>query len=105
MPEDRRVSENEVADAVLVILASGSSGQASIADLVKELPQHLDLSTADRTPSKTRHNEELWEQQVRNITSHQKSPGNFICEGYLESVKGGLSITERGRSRVDHKKH
>lgn len=105
MPNDRRVNETEVADAVLEILSSSASSEAAIATLVRELPHHLDLSEADRTPSKTRRNEEVWEQQVRNITSHQKSPGNFIYEGYLEPVKGGLRITDRGRLRLKHKKH
>ena len=98
-----RISENQVADAVCQILAKVPSGEASIATLVKGVPSYLALSEEDRTPSKTRRNEELWEQQVRNITSHAEAEGNFIYEGYLEPIKGGLKITEAGRLRVKHK--
>jgi len=99
-----RVTENQVADAVLQILAKSPDGEASIGTLVKEIPNYLKLSAEDRTPSKTRRNEELWEQQVRNITSHAKAEGNFIYEDYLEAVKGGLRITDAGRLRVTHKR-
>jgi hypothetical protein len=99
-----RVNETQVADAVLEILSKRPSGQATIAVLVRELPTVLKLSEEDRRPSKTRHSEEIWEQQVRNITSHKKSPGNFIYEGYLATVKGGLRITDGGRLRLKHRK-
>jgi len=98
-----RSTEQDVADAVLQVLAKYPKGEASIATIVKELPSYLNLTDEDRTRSKTRPNEEIWEQQVRNITSHKASPGNFIFEGYLEAIKGGLRITETGRQRLKHK--
>jgi hypothetical protein len=98
-----RSTEHDVADAVLQVLAKYPSGEAPIGAIVKGIPDYLKLTDEDRTPSKTRPNEELWEQQVRNITSHKASPGNFIYEGFLEQVKGGLKITEAGRLRLKHK--
>jgi hypothetical protein len=95
-----RVTETDVAKAVMEILANEPNGEASIAKIVKELPKYLKLSTEDRTPSTTRKGEEIWEQQVRNITSHKATPGNFIHEGYLSVVKGGLKITDAGRKRL-----
>ncbi len=103
MPANNRLNEQDVAAAVLEILANHPKGEMTIAELVKEIPKHLVLSELDRAVSKTRPNEEMWEQQVRNITSHHKSPGNFIFEKYLEAVKGGLKITEVGRLRMRHK--
>ncbi len=42
--------------------------------------------------SETRPNEAIWEQQVRNITSHKNSPGNAIYEGKLAAIPGGLAL-------------
>ena len=92
-----RVTEEDVAKAVLEILATTPNGEASIKELVTEIPNHLDLSADDRTQSTTRRNEEVWEQQVRNITSHHGSPGNYIRDGYLERIDGGLRITAAGK--------
>jgi hypothetical protein len=71
--------------------------------LKKEIPKHLKLSAADLAGSKTRRNEAMWEQQIRNITSHHKSPGNFIYEGFLERIKGGLRLTDAGYLRLQHR--
>jgi len=46
-------------------------------------------------PSPTRQNEAVWEQQVRNITSHKKTPGNAIYEGKLVAIPGGLALPGR----------
>jgi hypothetical protein len=98
-----RSTEHDVADAVLQFLATRPKGEAGIAEIVKAIPKYLKLTEEDRTPSKTRKNEEIWEQQVRNITSHKASPGNFIHEGFLVSIKGGLKITDAGHARLKHK--
>lgn len=95
-----RVTETDVAKAVMEVLAHEPNGEASIGKIVKEVPKYLKLSEEDRAPSPTRKNEQIWEQQVRNITSHKASPGNFICEGYLEVVKGGLKLTDAGKRKL-----
>lgn len=97
-----RVTETDVANAVVEILAHEPDGEATISKIVKEVPKYLKLSGEDRAPSSTRNGEEIWEQQVRNITSHKASPGNYIYEGYLEVVRGGLRLTVSGRRRVKH---
>lgn len=39
----------------------------------------------------------MWQQLVRNIKSHDKSPGNFIADGYLAHVPNvGYRITGLG---------
>jgi hypothetical protein len=68
--------------------------------LINEVPNHCVLTAADRAASVTRQNEEMWEQQVRNITSHHANPGNFIHEGYLTRIKDGLEITAAGRAHL-----
>jgi hypothetical protein len=87
-----RVTEDEVAKAVEAVLKSRTSGRATIKELVAEIPNHLTLSTEDMKQSDTRPNETIWEQQVRNITSHKKSPGNAVYEGKLVAIDGGLAL-------------
>jgi hypothetical protein len=86
-----RITEGEIAEIVVSILQEGS-GEASISALVAEIPNRVALSTEDLTPSTTRPGEALWEQQVRNITSHKASPGNAIHDGKLVAIPGGLGL-------------
>jgi hypothetical protein len=90
-----RVTEAEVAEAVEAILQDRSSGRATIKELVEEIPSRISLSTDDLVQSQTRPHEALWEQQVRNITSHKASPGNAIYEGKLVAIPGGLALPGR----------
>ncbi len=87
-----RVTEDEVAKAVETVLKGRTSGRATIKELVAEIPKHLKLSADDLKQSETRPNEALWEQQVRNITSHKLSPGNAIYEGKLVAIPGGFAL-------------
>lgn len=87
-----RITEAEIADVVIAILNSRPTRQATIAELVREIPSHVTLSADDMAPSPTRPNEALWEQQVRNITSHKNSPGNAIHDGRLVAIPGGLKL-------------
>jgi hypothetical protein len=87
-----RVTEEEVAKAAEAVLKDRTSGRATIKELVAEIPNHLKLSAEDLKPSTTRRGEALWEQQVRNVTSHKSSPGNAIYEGRLVAIPGGLAL-------------
>jgi hypothetical protein len=98
-----RVTEHDVAHAACIALAPRIGREGSMQTLKKEIPNHLKLSAADLRGSTTRPNEAMWEQQIRNITSHHKSPGNFIYEGFLERIDGGLRLTEAGYLRLKHK--
>ena len=102
--QDNRVSEAGLGLAVLQILAATSDGTASVEKLKKELPKYVKLSGADQTPSETRLNEEIWEQQVRNLKSHDKVPGNVFAEGFVEPVSKGIwRITDAGKLHIKHK--
>jgi hypothetical protein len=90
-----RITEAEIADIVEVILAERPNGEATIAELIDEIPNRVILSADDLAPSQTRNREAIWEQQVRNITSHKASPGNAIHDGRLISVRGGLRLARR----------
>jgi hypothetical protein len=90
-----RITEAEIADIVIEYLSEKPTGEASIAELVREIPNRVRLSADDLQPSLTRANEAIWEQQVRNITSHKASPGNAIHDGKLVSVSGGLALARK----------
>jgi hypothetical protein len=90
-----RITEAEIAEIVENILSEHPDGEATIAQLIQEIPNHVQLSAEDLASSPTRQNEAVWEQQVRNITSHKASPGNAIYEGRLTAVRGGLKLIRR----------
>jgi hypothetical protein len=87
-----RITEGEIADIIVEILKGRAHKRASIADVIEEIPNRVTLSAEDLAMSPTRPNERVWEQQVRNITSHKNSPGNAIHEGKLVAVPGGLAL-------------
>lgn len=90
-----RVTEAEVTEAAIKVLTDRATGRATIKELIEEIPSYLSLSAEDLVPSPTRPGESLWEQQVRNITSHKASPGNAIYEGKLIAIPGGLALPGR----------
>lgn len=95
-----RITEAELAETVLRILAAEPSGKAAFSTLIAAIPKYIKLTEADLVPSETRPNEAVWEQRVRNIKSHKNADGNYINSGYLAEVEGGLAITDAGRKLV-----
>jgi hypothetical protein len=95
-----RSTETQVSEAVVQVLSTVAGGEATIKTLKQQLPNVLQLSDADLTPSVTRPGEALWEQQVRNIVSHRGTPGNFVHEGLLEYRPRRLALTAAGRARL-----
>lgn len=91
-----RVSESDVSIAVTKYLHGKPGRTATIYQIKRAIPNYLALSDADRVQSVTRPNEEMWEQQVRNIVSHRNTPGNFIFEGRLEHAPRRLMLTDAG---------
>jgi hypothetical protein len=103
MPDaQNRTTEAELSKVVLEILSAKHGGEASFSELVNEVPRRVNLTPEDLQQSDTRRNEAIWEQRVRNITSHKNVPGNIIFEGFAESIRGGLRITDAGRLHVQH---
>jgi hypothetical protein len=99
-----KTSEPVLGLAVMQALAAEPNGEASVQTLVKRVPTYVTLTPEDRDRSKTRPNEEVWEQRIRNLKSHDKTPGNVIGEGFVEPVgKGRYRLTEAGRLHLQHK--
>lgn len=98
MSNGNRVTEAEVSLVVLRIAASRPDDTATFYRIRRELPDYIDLSAADRRRSRTRPNEQMWEQQFRNIKSHFDTPGNILYEGYAEHIlRVGYRITAKGK--------
>jgi hypothetical protein len=87
-----RITESKIAEIVVEILEDSKTGEATVAELVAEIPHRVKLSADDLAPSPTRPGEAIWEQQVRNITSHKASPGNAIHDGKLIAIAGGFKL-------------
>jgi len=100
MTKSGRTGEAEMQKIVLKILNSFPSGQASIEQIIAEVPKYIQLSVGDLAPSKTRDGEAMWEQIVRNIRSHSDTSKNYINKGYIEDIDGGYRITVLGREKV-----
>jgi len=97
-------TEDKIAFGVLKIAAAHPNGLASHRRIRSELPKVVNLNAADLAPSQTRKGEQMWHQIVRNIKSHDKTPGNYIYEGLLEHVpRVGYRITAAGRLRLQAK--
>ena len=89
------ITEAEIAKVVVTYLTEKTTREATIAELIKEIPNRVRLSEDDLRRSQTRPNEAIWEQKVRNITSHKDSPGNAIYEGKLIATAGGLALPHK----------
>jgi len=95
--------EDEIAAAVLRIAARQPTGIATFRRLYNEMPAEIALDADDLALSITRPGEPMWHQIVRNIKSHHLSPGNYIAEGWLESVpRTGYRITASGMRLLEH---
>ena len=88
-PAGRRVTEAEVALAVIAFLRTRSYGEADFNAIFFNLPKYIKLSTADREVSHSRGTEQKWFANVRNIGAHADQPGNAIYEGLLVKRRGG----------------
>lgn len=96
----KRVTESEVAFAIIQIAKKRSDSVATFQRCKKEIPDYLELSPDDLTMSRTRPNEPMWHQLIRNIKSHYDQPGNYICEGYLSHLpRVGYRVTDSGRNK------
>jgi hypothetical protein len=88
--------ERDIAIGVMRI-ASANRGVCTFKRAYREIPDIVDLDSANVAPSHTRPGEVMWQQLVRNIQSHHAAEGNFINEGYLEHVpKVGYRLTPKG---------
>lgn len=86
------------------VLAREPNGEGTVRTLIKKVPDYVKLTLEDQLQSDLRPHEEMWEQRVRNLKSHDKTPGNVIGEGFVEHVRRGwYRVTEAGRKHLQNK--
>ena len=96
-----KTSEPVLGAAVMRVLINEPNETGTIRTMVKRVPNFLTLTDEDQTPSGKRVGEKMWEQRVRNLKSHDKTPGNVIAEGYVKRIaRGRYRLTETGRAKV-----
>ena len=93
-----KTSETELGLAVMRFLATRPNGQATMRTIIKRLPEHIALTAEDHEQSGVRLGEEMWEQRVRNLKSHDKTQGNILEEGYVDRPsRSNYRLTNAGR--------
>jgi hypothetical protein len=93
--------ERDVSIGVLQI-AAANGGRCTFERAYQDIPNYVRLSPENLAPSLTRPGEPMWYQIVRNIKSHDRSPGNFIADDYLTHMPDvGYDITIDGRRFLD----
>ena len=97
-----RISETELGREVLKLAHNKPSGFICYVCLKDEIENLGILGPEDQKPSETRANENVWEQQIRNLVSHKHNPGNIIHEGYAEHIPSlGFRITDSGQNYLN----
>jgi hypothetical protein len=94
--QDDRLRESEARILVLKIAAGQAGRAASTSLLKKEMPKYIDLTPIDRTRSKSRPREFIWQQVVGNVVSHQKSGDGPFVKGLAVRTADGLKVTKKG---------
>jgi hypothetical protein len=90
--------------AVMQVLSTQPSGEATVRALVKGVPHYVKLTPSDVARSNSRPREATWEQRVRNLKSHHKAKGNIFAEGYVAYVgRGRYRLTPAGWKRLGNK--
>ena len=96
-----KTSEPDLGRAVMKVLADEPGQTATVRVLVKRVPEFIDLTEEDHEPSGKRPGEEMWEQRVRNLKSHDKTIGNVMAEGLVKNIaRGRYRLTEAGIDKL-----
>jgi hypothetical protein len=77
--------ENDIARGVVQI-ATANKGLCTYKRAYQEIPNYVTLNAANLAASIKRPGEPMWHQLVRNIKSHDATPGNFVHDGKLIHV-------------------
>lgn len=99
-----KTPERKLGLAVMQVLASRPALKAHVRTLIKHVPDYITLSSDVTKQSETRPQEEVWEQRVRNLKSHDMSEGNVINDGYVMHIGRGMyELTPIGLNHLKDK--
>jgi hypothetical protein len=79
------------------VARSKPNGIATTTQLKEEIGKYVTLTPQDLAQSKTRGNEQMYQQIVGNIISHEKSQTNIFARGLAVYTGDGIQITQAGR--------
>jgi hypothetical protein len=94
---NNRTPESEMRIAALQVAWSKPNGIATTTQLKEEIGKYVDLTPEDLKQSKTRRNEQMYQQIVGNIISHLDSQNNIFARGLAVYTGDGIQITQAGR--------
>jgi hypothetical protein len=100
-PKGDRLHEGEARVLVLKIAAQQPKRAASTQFLKKEVPKYIELSPLDRAPSKSRVREQVWQQIVGNVISHNKVRTGPFAMGFAVKTADGIAVTPRGMAYLN----
>lgn len=94
-----RKDETEIAIGVMQVAVAQPDGLATFRLCYATMPSFMNFSSEDNAPSPTRPGETMWQQQVRNLKSHDAT--SAVGRGWLEHVpETGYRLTDAGRSEL-----
>jgi len=93
-----RLREKEARILVLKVAAQSKNRSATMEEIRREIPKLFPLTERDRVASPSRRNEQLWQQIVRNVVSHQNSAKSLFKLGFAVKHESGVKITTKGIS-------
>ena len=91
-----RIREPEARVLALKIAAKCMNHTATTEYIKDNVPNYVELSDEDRLPSRSRANEQRWQQIVGNVISHRETPRGPFEMGYAMRTDDGLAVTAEG---------
>lgn len=101
-PEKDRLTEKEARILCLKIAGTCQNYEASTDYIKREIPKFYTLSPIDMIQSKTRPNEEKWQQIVGNVISHRDTLQGPFKRGYAVRTSKGMRLTPQGRTYLNN---
>ena len=93
----KKLSEPEARILALRIAATRPGREASTTFIKEQVPKYITLTADDLKPSKTRKNEQMWQQIIGNATgSHAPTSVSIFNKGYAVRTRDGIRVTDAG---------
>ena len=92
-----KAPESAIATGVALIARERSDGICTFEEARRVLPQMIDFSEYDLSPSPSQSGRSRWDQRLNNIKSNHKTGSNFVRQGLLKHIRRcGYQITQKG---------
>jgi hypothetical protein len=102
MAKANRVGEAHLTIPALQAARDQPNGEITTTKLIAEMRKRVPLNAEDEVGLDGR-TDDRFSQIVRNIKSHNATPGNLIADGYFEAIPRGFRLTDEGRQYLASK--